>query len=505
MLAVSTTRARPFRRIGIGACVAIALTASLLASPAATAATPVVVRVMEFNIEYGGKVVDFDSIVRGAQAADPDVIAVEEAFGNVPRLAEALGYPYYDVRLQVVSRLPLIDPPGGSGLSLFVQVAPGEVIALSNVHLPAGPYSPNLVRRGAKRSTILDIERRVRVPAVAPSVNELAALVDRGIPAVLLGDFNTPSRLDWTPETVGLRDQIHYPVNWPTSRFVEDAGFVDSYRVAHPDPVENQGLTWPSGRPRPPGAWSPGPNAPADRIDFIYTAGAIETLTSDLVGESGGPDVTIAVDPWGTDHRAIVSELSVEGGVPPTLVSVGSRLIGSGTDQTITFHGPGGADQHIVVFPARDPSSPIANEPVPGVIDGTLDVATDGWDPGTYVVRLQRGTDVLSRTRFWVEAAGDGPHVSAEHRIYRVGDPIDVRWWNAPGNRWDWVGVYERGADPNVDPYLTWFYTGSAIRGSGTLDDRSEGSWPLPPGRYSVYLLADDAYDVLARTGFVVR
>ena len=143
----------------------------------------------------------------------------------------------------------------------------------------------------------------------------------RGIPAILLGDFNTPSRLDWTPETVGLREQIRYPVNWPTSRFVEDAGFLDSYREAHPDPVEDQGLTWPSGRPRPPGAWSPGPHAPADRIDFIYTAGAIETLGSDLVGESGGPDVTIAVDPWGTDHRAIVSELSVEGGVLPTLVA----------------------------------------------------------------------------------------------------------------------------------------------------------------------------------------
>ena len=323
MLLVRGLPSRSTRVRGLGALVAFALIGSVFV-PAASAASPVVLRVMEFNIEYGGEVVDFDSIVRGAQAADPDVIAVEEGFGNVPRLAEALDYPYYDVRQQVISRLPLIEAPGGSGRYLFVQVAPGEVVALSNVHLPAGPYSPNLVRRGAKRSTILEIERRVRVPAVEPSVTALTSLVDQGIPALLLGDFNTPSRLDWTPETVGLRDQIHYPVNWPTSRFVEESGFVDSYRVAHPDPVVDQGLTWPSGRPRPPGEWSPGPNAPADRIDFIYTAGAIETLGSDVVGESGGPDVTIAVDPWGTDHRAIVSELSVEGGALPTLVSVGS-------------------------------------------------------------------------------------------------------------------------------------------------------------------------------------
>jgi hypothetical protein len=120
-------------------------------------------------------------------------------------------------------------------------------------------------------------------------------------------------------------------------------------------------------------------------------------------------------------------------------------------------------------------------------------------------VHLEEGAAVLSRTRFWVEAAGDGPHVSAERQIYGEGDPIDVRWWNAPGNRWDWVGVYERGADPNVASYLTWFYTRSTIRGRGTLDAASSGPWPLPPGRYSIYLLADDGYDILARTGFVVR
>jgi endonuclease/exonuclease/phosphatase family metal-dependent hydrolase len=488
------------------ALVAIALVGAVFVPPPASAATPVDLRVMEFNIEYGGTVVSFDSIVRAVQAADADVVGVEEGFGNVPRLADALGYPYYNVRLQVISKLPLIDAPGGNGLYLFVETAPGQVVALANVHLPAGPYSPNLVRRGAKRSTILEIERRVRVPAVEPAVTALTGLVDQGIPGLLLGDFNTPSRLDWTPETVGLREQIHYPVNWPTSRFVEDAGFVDSYRAAHPDPVANPGLTWPSGRPHPPGVWSPGPNAPADRIDFIYTAGDVQTLGSDVVGEAGGPDVTIGIDPWGTDHRAVVSELSVQGGVLPTLVAVASRLVEAGTDQTLTFHGSGGPDQHLAVIHAKgDPADPIADESVAGEVDGSVAIATDGWDPGTYVALLMDGSSVRSRTRFWIEAPGDGPHVSTSRHVYGVGDPIAVRWWNAPGARWDWIGVYPRHADPNVASYLTWFYTRSTIQGSGTLDADSEGPWPLPPGRYSVYLLADDGYQVLARHAFRVR
>jgi len=290
------------------------------------------------------------------------------------------------------------------------------------------------------------------------------------------------------------------------SRVVEGAGFRDSYREAHPDPVANQGLTWPSGRPRPPGAWSPGPHAPADRIDFVYAAGDIETLGSDLVGESGGPDVTIAVDPWGTDHRAVVSELSVDGGAMPTLVAVGSRLLEAGADQALRFHAPGGTDQHLVVIPAHgDPASPLEDEPIPGETDGTAAVGTAGWEPGTYVALLMDGSSVLSRMRFWIEAVGDRPHVATLRRAYRVGDPIAVTWWNAPGERWDWIGVYKRGADPNVDYYLQWFYTSASIQGRGVIDADVSGPWPLPSGRYSVFLLADDGYDSLAHHPFVVR
>ena len=423
---------------------------------------------MEFNIEYGGEVVDFDSIVRGAQAAGP---RRDRRRGGVrQRPASRRGartIPYYDVRLQVISRLPLIEAPGGSGLYLFVQVAPGEVVALSNVHLPAGPYSPNLVRRGAKRSTILEIERRVRVPAVEPSVTALTSLVDQGIPALLLGDFNTPSRLDWTPETVGLRDQIHYPVNWPTSRFVEESGFVDSYRVAHPDPVEDQGLTWPSGRPRPPGEWSPGrtprPIGSTSSTRRARSRRSAATWSASRAGRTsrsrsirGAP--TIARSCPSSRWRAARSPCSSRSARDSS--SRGPTRRSRSTD-------PAGPISTSWCSGEGDPSYPLADEPVPGVIDGTVDIETDGWEPGTYVVHLEEGAAVLSRTRFWVEAVGDGPHVSAERRIYGVGDPIHVRWWNAPGNRWDWVGVYERDADPNVASYLTWFYTRSTIQGPG--------------------------------------
>jgi len=79
-----------------------------------------------------------------------------------------------------------------------------------------------------------------------------------------------------------------------------------------------------------------------------------------------------------------------------------------------------------------------------------------------------------------------------------------VEWHSAPGNRWDWVGIYEVGADPMVDSYIEWLYTGSTIDGSATFDRDAHGAWPLRPGDYTVFLLEDDAYRAVASGTFSV-
>ena len=54
---------------------------------------------------------------------------------------------------------------------------------------------------------------------------------------------------------------------------------------------------------------------------------------------------------------------------------------------------------------------------------------------------------------------------------YAKGEPIDVTWNWAPGNRWDWIGVYPRHAD--VSSYLDYIYTGATVQGTG--DGRRRG------------------------------
>jgi endonuclease/exonuclease/phosphatase family metal-dependent hydrolase len=490
-VAASSTSPRP---IGTGTPVSSGSTGS-----------PVVVHLMEFNIEYGGTQVDFAGVPAAIRAAGADVVALEEGYGNVPRVAEALGWSYYDVRTQVVSRFPLLTP-SDAGPYVLVEVAPGRVAAIGNVHLPSTGYGPFLIERGATRKEVIANEEHKRVPAVQPTLDALSKLAGLGMPVFLTGDFNAPSHLDWTKQTVGLRPQIKFPVDWPVSALAEQAGLRDSYREVHPDPIANPGITWPANRPFVKG-YNPYPaHRAADRIDFIYSGGPATATDSVIVGEQGSDGVDVTSSPWPTDHRATLSTFRVQPAVPPTIVSVASRLISVGEPSQVTFHAPAAEGDHLIVT-RHGNAHAVADMPTGGGTDGSLSIPTDGWDPGAYDVALidASGTE-LARAPLWVRAPGQAPQVSMSRSVYRRGQPLLVRWAFAPGERWDWYGVYKRGANPNVAYYKEWGYTGATVQGSAMIDAGTNGGpWPLPPGRYSIYLLQDDSYHKLGGANFTVR
>jgi hypothetical protein len=469
-------------------------------------ANPVELKVMEFNIEYGGHEVDFDSVIKAIEKSDADVVAIEEAWGNVPLVAKRLGWEYFDVRTQIVSQFPLLAPQGSDGHYTFVEVEPGRVVAIGNVHLPSAPYGPNKIRAGADADEILALERRTRLRAVEPFVDALSGLADDGIPVFLVGDFNTPSYRDWTSETVGLRDHVRYPLEWPVSVAVEDAGLEDSYRAVHPDPVENPGLTWPALRPFVKGYNPARTGAAADRIDFVYAGGPATVTDSVLVGEEGGPEVEIPVEPWPTDHRGVLSTFEVRPAAPGTLVAVEQRLIKAGRDVRLAWISAENEPARVAVLSGNGAEVAQRSIDDDSASSGSALLSTEDWGPDAYTAVLNSADrEELSRVRFWVEATNARPRVATEKRTYSPGEPIDIEWRNAPGNRWDWVGIYKRGADPNVASYLSWFYTEASVEGSSSMNDDAAGDWPLGPGKYSVYLLEDDAYRVLASDSFSIR
>ena len=233
-------------------------------------ATPLTLKVMEFNIEYGGDTVDFDKVLEAIEKAQPDIIGLEEAETSTGSIAKKSGYAYWSDAMQVVSRYPLLEPPEAEGQYLYAQVEPGRCVAVSNVHLPSDAPGPHLIRVGKPVEKVVATEEAVRLPYIQGQLEVLPPLAEQGIPVFLLGDFNAPSHRDYTQEVVGTRDYVKYVVEWPVSTAVEAAGFVDSWRAVYPDPLQSLGLTWWAARPRVDG-YNPGPNTPQDRIDFIYS------------------------------------------------------------------------------------------------------------------------------------------------------------------------------------------------------------------------------------------
>jgi endonuclease/exonuclease/phosphatase family metal-dependent hydrolase len=459
----------------------------------------VTVRVMTFNVWYGGVSIDQGQIAEAIRAAGADVVGVQEAEGNLREIADAAGLPYVDESLHLISRYPLFERERDGVRFAYAEVARNRVVALENVHLPCCPYGPNLVKLGKGAKEVLELERRTRLAAIEPYLDTLEGLADSGVPVFVTGDFNAPSHLDWTEEAVAARD-LPYPLEWPASRALADGGFRDSYREAHPDPAEAPGLTWTAGQPPP----RMRPQETNDRIDWVLAAGPAETVSSEVVGEQGGPDVGVEVSPWGSDHRAVVSEFSAQPATAPYLVDADPRVVERGDRVTIRYALAGGGPGRTVgVVAGSDPGA--EPEQTLPIFDASDHIApmfgTVAMSPGRHTaVLLDRGGDVLASSPFWLAEPGAQPRIDTDREVYATGDPVAVRWSNGPGNKLDYVAIF-RASDPSLYSYVGYRYVDA--RPAGTV--RFGVGSALKPGRYVARLMLDDGYSVIAETPFEVR
>lgn len=474
----------------------------VLAQPVPPIDQPIELKVMTFNIWLGGDLVNIGKVAEAIEAADADVVGLQEAYGSERRIADALGWPYVDERMQIISKYPLLDPPGGNGISTLIEPLPGQVVALQNVHLPAMPYGPEAIRDGATLDEVLTLERETRLPAIQDQIVAAKQLVAKGIPVILTGDFNVPSALDWTGSVAQSRPSVSYPVAWPVSEALLGAGFRDTYRSVYPDPVAQPGLTWTPGYP----TGYLRSNETFDRIDLIYAAGNVETISSEIVGEDGGADVDIAVTPWPSDHRAVVSTLSITPGVPLLAVSAEQRRVEVGEDVTVRFHALGQPGETIALLP--DGGDPAADQIMAlstgeSIYDGIVTFGTATLAPGEYdVALLDASGRARARNSFWVVEQNALPALAVSSPSYASGDPIEVSWTNAPGTRFDWIALYDAG-DPALENYYAYLYTGAEISGTTMFDDSVIGG-ALAPGDYVLRLFRDDGYALLAEVRFTV-
>lgn len=451
------------------------------ADPVVVEPAPVRIKVMEFNIEYGGKWVSFEKVLEAIALEQPDIIGLQEGFESVREVAEELGYPYYDHEMQVVSRYPLLEPQDSDHTHVLVEVAPGRVIAVSNVHLDSEPYAPYLIAEGKTAAEVIAIEEEYHVAQLASHWVKWESLLGEKVPVIALGDFNIPSHLDWTPEAVKARPELKFAVEWPVSKRLASMGFEDSYRVIYPDPVAKPGMTWWAARPELSFTWNPDPTEARDRIDFIYAGGPAHTVASMMIGEQGAPESDKSVTPWPTDHRATVSTFDVTPAPAPTLIAIERRFVRVGESVTVSVRNrPEGAAQFDVVS-VKD-GGKVASLPLAADAES---VAVDSaqLSPGDYTVRVvdAPGATLLESHPFTVLAKDAKPAITLDAASYAVGDTLTVTYSATPGCRWDWVGVYEEmpTTEMTVDNVLLYAYAANG-QATGALVGGVHGSVDVP-------------------------
>jgi hypothetical protein len=184
---------------------------------------------------------------------------------------------------------------------------------VSNIHLTSDPYGPYAVRDGKTAQEVLALETDTRLPEIQVYIDQLGPVAASGIPVFIGGDFNAPSRLDWTEAMVGKRAALRYALDWPVSKALADAGFRDSYREIHPDPVVNPGITWSSGYPVPHLL----PDEAVDRT--TRSTSAIPRPRGPDLGQSGGAISTSPSIPPSDHHGDL--ELHGRAGAAPAMVS----------------------------------------------------------------------------------------------------------------------------------------------------------------------------------------
>ncbi|KAK6523122.1 hypothetical protein TWF694_006017 [Orbilia ellipsospora] len=276
-------------------------------------------RVMTFNLWLGGTQVkdSHRKQVNFIASTNADIVGMQDTSGGHPkRLADALGWYYWQPtkgNVGIISRYPIVKEYGTVGTSGGVRVAldgDNSQVHFWTMHLEWTPYGPydfcfknmtiNQVLQREKEST-----RTQQITNILKAMSNPAG--DSKFPSFLVGDTNAPSHLDWT-EALRKKNCGYAGVPWPTSALPTEAGLIDSFRAAHPDPVTVPGTTWSPLHPLNDEGGVAGHPEPQDRIDFVYFKGNIKVLDSKaLVVGNPQPFGRHRNNEWTSDHAAVLS------------------------------------------------------------------------------------------------------------------------------------------------------------------------------------------------------
>ena len=76
--------------------------------------------------------------------------------------------------------------------------------------------------------------------------------------------------------------------------------------------------------------------------------------------------------------------------------------------------------------------------------------------------------------------------------VYDLGENIIASWTDGPGIIKDWLGIYNQGDDPNIDPLISYTYFDGLAEGSKLI---ATEELPTQIGNYYIVMFVDDSYN----------
>lgn len=313
---------------------------AMLAGVTALVGAPVKLRVLEFNVLYGGDPRTelgaghpfqgkprHEAIAEVIRETKADIVILcETTSGSRARLPALLSD--YDaigdlfVRKALAAR-PLDGPrppkhmTGGPGAIL--KVGPTTELVVFGTHWSPSPDPIERARLASKQGALtpeLLQQLAASPPALAAAEATRKAVepwLKKGAAVIVAGDLNHPSHLDWTARATSLRrwqGGATPAIDWKATRLLAEAGLVDAYRATHPDEVRFPGDTWTPAYPESTPGRRPYSDQYSVRIDFIFTGGPCRPVDAWVVGETGAA-AEIPRKTWISDHRAVLAEVEV--------------------------------------------------------------------------------------------------------------------------------------------------------------------------------------------------
>ncbi|MCH2133215.1 MAG: endonuclease/exonuclease/phosphatase family protein [Phycisphaerales bacterium] len=318
-------------RWAMALCVLVLVT-SPSAAPAEEPAEDTL-RVLVWNVLHGANDVEQGAekalaIIRDVQ---PDVVLMQESYdidGDRPKLgawlAQELGWRQWQGESAHLCVLTPLEIEAeffhhvwhGIGAKLTDQK--GRTFIAWSIWIDWRAYITEELRDNPDMSDeellAAEHERSSRLPQAKAIIAHLDEVghSSADVPVLVGGDWNTPSHLDWTEDTARIYKHRR-PLPLPVSTAMQAAGYTDTFRVVHPNPVQRPGLTW-----SPMFRHSEGKDTGFERIDRLYLKNPERPEGGWVLQPTGGyvlpvtwEDDAIAIEnrQFPSDHGAVVMDL----------------------------------------------------------------------------------------------------------------------------------------------------------------------------------------------------